>query len=184
MESDRFVVWPSVGALVPGWLLIVPKQHELNLAGLPPEAMAELAGLRDRAVRYLRQRVGPVVQFEHGPARIGLSAGCGVDHAHLHVVPTDVDLLTGAMAFRPDLRWDAVPSLAAARPAVMGGLSYLFLRDQADRGWLTCGPDLPSQFFRRLIAHAVGKPEQHDWKSFPCPGNIEETVGLFEDDSA
>jgi len=37
LGSDHFVAIPSLGSLVRGWLLVVPRCHYLNLAKLPNE---------------------------------------------------------------------------------------------------------------------------------------------------
>jgi hypothetical protein len=48
----------------------------------------------------------PVVAFEHGPSTEKHGTGCGVDHAHLHLVPTDCDLLASVRPFVPvSLNW-------------------------------------------------------------------------------
>ena len=35
VETENFVVVPSLGALVEGWLLIVPKAHHISYGALP-----------------------------------------------------------------------------------------------------------------------------------------------------
>src|ERR1700730_17619345 len=41
-EAERFVAVPSKGSLVPGWVLVVPRQRVLNLWRLPDAERDEL----------------------------------------------------------------------------------------------------------------------------------------------
>src|SRR4051794_28236920 len=68
--DESFVVMPSVGALVPGHLLLCPRSHARSLAALSaPDAMARAA---DDARADLAAWAGaPVQAFEHGNARVG-----------------------------------------------------------------------------------------------------------------
>jgi hypothetical protein len=45
-ETDEFVVVPSLGSLVEGWLLIVSKEHYLCMAEAPPSLIDELLALQ------------------------------------------------------------------------------------------------------------------------------------------
>lgn len=40
-ESRNFVVVPSLGSLVEGWMLLLPKKHLLSMGALPEELVAE-----------------------------------------------------------------------------------------------------------------------------------------------
>jgi ATP adenylyltransferase len=67
--SQNFVVLPSLGAMVEGWLLIAPKQHYLSTAVLPARLTAELAHLKGEVSKVIGKLYGPVLAFEHGPSR-------------------------------------------------------------------------------------------------------------------
>ena len=119
---------PSFGALVEGWVLVVPKEHCISLGAL----RAKLRGRheveeRNRAV--LRQRYEkPVVAFEHGPSAGNHGTGCGVDHAHLHLVPLACDLLPFVEPFVPaSLEWRSC-DWEDLEQAYAQGLDYLYLR--------------------------------------------------------
>ena len=40
----------------------------------------------------------PVTMFEHGASHTGSIMGCGVDHAHVHLVPLDFNLAEEAVS--------------------------------------------------------------------------------------
>jgi diadenosine tetraphosphate (Ap4A) HIT family hydrolase len=92
-ETQSFAVIPSLGSLVPGWLLIIPKRRILNCAMLTENERSELKGLIDRLALALRCFRGRVFVFEHGSTQQGSLIGCGVDQAHLHIVPLEFNLL-------------------------------------------------------------------------------------------
>jgi diadenosine tetraphosphate (Ap4A) HIT family hydrolase len=109
-ESRSFVAIPTVGALVEGWLLVVPKTAALSFARLSTGQLSELGEFLDEIVPFIESAYGPVSVFEHGPAIANSSVGCGVDYAHLHLVPTRCDLLAGAREIAPNVRWDQIRS--------------------------------------------------------------------------
>src|SRR5947208_1712412 len=85
-RSRNFVVLPSLGQIVEGYLLIVPVSHYTAIADMPADIKLEISELCDR-VRFAQTKTyGPSLFFEHG-IRGKESGGCGVEHAHLHAVP-------------------------------------------------------------------------------------------------
>src|SRR4051794_31502067 len=80
-ESESFVVVPTVGALVEGWLLVVPRKFRLCIARLAAAEFNELEGLLRDFLPVFEAAFGPASMFEHGAAKMCTSVGCGVDHA-------------------------------------------------------------------------------------------------------
>jgi len=91
-ETNSFVVVPSLGSFVPGWLLLVSKLHFRRIAELRLQLIEELENLKAKVGQELRSAFGPYVCFEHGPVGGVSAAGCCVEHLHLHMVPVSVDL--------------------------------------------------------------------------------------------
>jgi diadenosine tetraphosphate (Ap4A) HIT family hydrolase len=52
------------------------------------EEFEELAGVKRRIGKVVRATYGRSTAFEHGAASFSKNAGCCIDHAHLHIVPT------------------------------------------------------------------------------------------------
>jgi diadenosine tetraphosphate (Ap4A) HIT family hydrolase len=164
-RTERFVAVPSIGPLVPGWLLVIPTTHYLSFAQLETseEIVDELREIAD----WWQHRHGPLTWFEHGPSAEGSLVGCGVDHAHMHLVPLQgFDLLLASRRQRPSLPFEPIdgPSDITEKS---DGEPYLYLQDEAGGSWLARSEEIPSQFFRRLIAAEQGRPEEFDWKRFP-----------------
>ena len=177
-ECESFVALPSVGALVEGWLLVVPKSPALSIGTLSLGDRMQLIEFVRSVVPQLEARFGSVAAFEHGPSASNCAIGCGVDYAHLHLVPTDCDLLQEASAKAPGINWQPAHSLLDTAVVSRRGLSYIFLQQPFDSGtaYIGTGDELPSQLFRRVIAEHIGVPHRYDWKINPGVEMIARTV--------
>jgi diadenosine tetraphosphate (Ap4A) HIT family hydrolase len=176
LESPNFVVLPSLGALVEGWLLIVPKQHFVSFGELPDSLIAEFVDLKAATSEIIRQVYGTVCAFEHGPSKAGCSVGCGVDHAHAHLVPVKFDLAAAVVPHLPkNSRWSDA-NFADCRSAFLEGANYLYLEQPIGKGRIIRNNRLGSQVFRRAIADSLGIPEQYNWRAHSQISNIQQTI--------
>jgi diadenosine tetraphosphate (Ap4A) HIT family hydrolase len=175
-ESDDFVCVPTLGSIVPGWVLVVPRKEILSFGQMEPRLLRTGEAFAANVAATLEDKFGRVVWFEHGPARVGSPVGCTVDHAHLHLVPTHIDLLAGAQSILGNLvEWREVKSLADASQISANGLDYLFLR-QSGKTWIGTGSSLGSQVFRRVIAVGSGVPDQFNWRQHSFEENVRITL--------
>lgn len=180
-ESEHFVAWPSLGALVEGWLILVPKGHLLSLAELPAYLRPEFIDFRLEVETAVERFYGPVSSFEHGPSAPSSTAGCGIDHAHLHLVPTRADLLPFAQDLTPrDATWRSVSSIWEARSDIKTGRSYIYLQQPDAVQWISSAVSIPSQLMRRAIARSLGQPEHYDWQQNPEHAIVNATVRRFQ----
>jgi ATP adenylyltransferase len=176
-ESEHFVAWASLGAMIEGWLIVVPKEHYLSLATLPSSLRGEFEDFRGGLERSLRASYGSAVAFEHGPSTVKTPAGCGIDHAHLHMVPTTYDLLSPTKALMPrDATWEPASSIWDAKSAVKAGKCYIYIRQNDGSQWLFSALNIPSQLLRRVISMQLGRPELYDWRENPEHGIVEATI--------
>jgi ATP adenylyltransferase len=176
LESENFLVIPSLGSLVEGWLLIVPKKFYLNFSQLPSFVFSELETLISQlSLRFLPFfNADQFVIFEHGPTLENSVAGCGVDYAHLHWIPTNFDMLEGAKVFlNLSYDWQVIPALNSINDFNVNSKDYLYLRDQKGNHFLTCQTNIPSQTFRKVMAHYLNAPDSYDWKLNERIENIE-----------
>jgi ATP adenylyltransferase len=151
--------------MVEGWLLIVPRRHCLSIATLPQVDRRELISLVESLRALLTTEFGThVVTFEHGASRVGQGVGCSVDHAHMHIVPTNLDLLSSARRFR-HLDWHSSEGLLSLDEKA-GDEPYLFLQEQSGMNWIGSG-DIPSQLFRRIIAELRDDASSWNWRENP-----------------
>lgn len=175
-ESKNFAVLPSVGALIEGWLLLLPKKHFICVGALPESLAVEFQQVKGVAASFIQGVYGSVSVFEHGPHRRRQSVGCGIDHAHLHILPGGFDLLSAVGRFVPEnTRW-LTADLSECRAAYSGSKDYLYFEQEIGKGHIAVHDNFGSQLFRRGIARELGVPDEYDWKEFPHLDNIERTI--------
>ena len=178
-ESLNFVVIPSLGALIEGWLLIVSKTHFICAAAFPDHMVAELESLKSNVCEAVRSRYGNAIVFEHGPASDSRPVGCGVDHAHLHVVPISHDLTAPVLALLPSAAVWQGGDLSACRAAFRSGFDYLYLEQAPHDPKILVWANVGSQLFRRAIASQLGVPEEYNWREHPRRESAVSTAAAF-----
>jgi ATP adenylyltransferase len=175
-ESQNFVVLPSLGAIVEGWLLIVPKTHFICIGEMSDLLISEMIELKEKMCGILEENFGPVVSFEHGPNKIACQIGCGVDHAHLHIVPCDFDLSEVAKPFLPNqIEWSEA-NHQDCKIAFQKGKDYLYVEQPIGKGRIAIDQKFESQIFRKAIASEIGIPTMYNWREYQHLSNIKSTI--------
>lgn len=175
-ESPNFVVLPSLGALIEGWLLLVPKKHFICMGAVPGSIAAEMQEMKDMICKHVQQYYGQVCVFEHGPSRANVSVGCGVDHAHLHIVPVAFDLISAVTPLLPeDTIWSGA-KLEECQAAFKRGEDYLYIEQPVGVGLIATNQGFGSQLFRRAIATQIGIANQFNWREYPQLPNVLVTI--------
>ncbi len=160
LEQDDFRVLPSLGQIVPGYLLLVPIHHYRAFADMPLEELQAAEVLKTNLTEQMRSKYGNFLFFEHG-VRTSDSGGCGISHAHLHVVPfpddkDPIEQLTRAFPF------EEVSSLLGLN-RVQPDRSYLYYESVRGNKYVFYPPFIPSQYIRRVLAEALGT-RAWDWR--------------------
>lgn len=185
LTNDAYAALISIGALVPGWTLLSPHSHAHNMLAAYSDPL--FWEFTEVAERHVRQRYGRVTVFEHGPNEVDSLTGCGTGHAHMHMVPLPFSLETEALCFDPAHSW--APCSASEIERRVGGREYLFVSDKFEgsttRGMLCVLQEPTSQFFRQVVAKALGKGEFFDYKRYPMLNIVaESSQGLSADAQA
>jgi ATP adenylyltransferase len=166
-ESENFVALASLGSLVEGWLLLLPKVHYISVGALPRGLIAEFEQVKQLLVERLQNEYGSVCAFEHGPSTPSRKIGCSVDHAHLHLVPLSFDLANAASPFLPlgtewkEATWENCHSACA------GNQDYLYLEQPLGKGRISTHGHFDSQIFREGIASYLRKLSEYSWREYP-----------------
>lgn len=164
-DSQHLVAFPTLGQLVPGSLLIVPKQHVETFAQLSSEVRIEALHFINQLEPRLR-RYGHLFLFEHG-AQAGCGGGCGIYHAHLNLVPLPKPTRHADLV---DLPVQRAANLLDVWNKVEDCFEYLTLRDSFG----TVGYSVPdgskpgfgSQYCRRRIAEYLNLERPWDWRAY------------------
>ncbi len=132
--------------------------------------------MKDFLCSALQEIYGNVCLFEHGPSRENLKLGCGVDHAHLHLVPIQFDISTAVSPFLPkDIIWSNA-GLSQCQATFAQGEDYLYFEQPIGSGHIAVNQNLGSQLFRRAIASRVDTFSQFNWKEYPQLPNVSATI--------
>ena len=91
LESENYVVFPALGPIVPGNLLITSKAHYVGMTAIPQSLYEELEDLKERVRKKITEKYEAPFFFEHGEVSEKKRAACCIDHAHLQVIPAGVD---------------------------------------------------------------------------------------------
>lgn len=159
----------SIGSFIDGWSLIVPTEHSYNM---------RLHYQKDMFFFYLQQHMDVLknqqyldgadyIAFEHGANRCGSLTSCGTNHAHLHVIPTKIDIIDSIQKDRVwnTCKWTDVADkvkdheylLYCNEPQEKESARILFhIVEQPE-----------SQYFRRKLNEALCDSGNYDYKEEP-----------------
>ena len=185
-EIDGCVIAPTLGSILPYWLLVIPKAPFLNFSRWRSETSIDPRKLVSDVLVKSTVNGDRAFWFEHGPSVRGSSLACGVDHAHLHIIidaPFSFDDFASAAMNASSIIWRDQPA-SEAHESIRDGASYLFAASMT-RAIIAENVDcVGSQFFRRVIANLVGKPLAWNYKTHPHVGNSQKTVKAFGNDAS
>ena len=108
--------------------------------------------------------------------------GCGVDHAHLHLVPLQVDLVSEALADR-SIHWEAIPHWSELHQRVPEDRDYLLVSNVDSIAYVANTAPPTSQYFRKLVAKLHGMKSRWDYQTYPFAENAKSTVESFFPDN-
>jgi diadenosine tetraphosphate (Ap4A) HIT family hydrolase len=166
VRQGDVVALPTLGQLFTGSFLVLPVQHFDTSADLPPSLRESLIGVI-AAVEKRVHALAPTVLFEHG-TRSSSDGGCGIHHAHVHVVPVPGDMSIERLV--PNQSGSAV-DLSTCLVGVGGAQTYAWARDSHHdfrfvRNPSQHHPVRESQYFRRLLATDFGLDKPWNWRSY------------------
>ena len=85
-SDGDFVIAPTLGSLVPLWLLFIPTRPFLNFTQVSMDYGRSPLSILTQTLSQQFDYHRNFVWFEHGATNAGSATGCGVDHAHIHLI--------------------------------------------------------------------------------------------------
>lgn len=180
-ENDDFFAIASIGSMIEGWSLIIPKEHTLSMKNFYTKN--EFKNITEKIVPAMQKKYGKLIAFEHGSNIEGSITACGTDHAHLHIVPCQNSLVNDLLI--SNLKWEKCYASEVAEKVI--DKEYLFYLDvngnKIDQmiGYLHILDYPISQYFRKILAEKIGKSHEADYKSFPFLKNAEITKATLNE---
>lgn len=177
-QTDKFFVVPSLGQIVEGYLLICTIEHYLGIAHLPEDYFTELEKVKRKVRRVVTKTYTSPLFFEHGPVNQAKKGGCCVDHAHLHVVPVQVDIKDD---IEDNFSLEEVQDLSNLKEFAKKDTPYFYYENQEEEKYkIPLSSPVPSQYLRRLISAKIGKPEIWNWKQHPEIEKFKKTINKLK----
>ncbi|MGF6229979.1 ATP adenylyltransferase [Inquilinus ginsengisoli] len=155
---------------------MVPRRHIPNFTFLDRSERIELEAVVASLLPRL-QRLGQVYAFEHGGPYQSLHS-CGVDQAHLHLLPLSFDLVD-LSSQEEGVSWSEFKPLSWSSEDVEILTEYLWVRSASERGLIGVPSSPQSQWFRKLIARGLNKPDEWDYRKYPALDMINSTSSAF-----
>jgi ATP adenylyltransferase len=183
-EADGCVVAPTLGSIVPNWLLIVPPKPFANLVRWAEGMNSEVGLLMSRVLARAGVSSERALWFEHGAAAHGSPLACGVDHAHLHLIvdpPFSFEQFISNAKRAAPIYWQF--STRINQKNVPCDVSYLFAASWNCTALALHVECVGSQFFRRVVADLVDQPTAWDYRRHPFVGNVLKTISAFKQPS-
>ena len=182
-ETDNFVVFPALGQIRPGHVLLTTKRHWLSMAQIVPTLFDELEGLLAATkARLMHAFQADVLVYEHGQMSSENQCGACVDHAHVHIVPCTAPADEAVRARLREAHPEREFALLEELPAqAASGQGYLMLQDTRGHRYYYDAPTVPSQYLRRIACDAMGLPHRWDWRANVTNDTPDGTVTAFRD---
>jgi diadenosine tetraphosphate (Ap4A) HIT family hydrolase len=179
-RKHDLVALPSIGQMVDGYMLVCSLSHHTSFSSYCADGMR--ASNLESFLATVQLRIGeiygqPTVVFEHGPGVLECHFGCGVSHAHLHVVPGQVDLMPWLR--RHGMVWRHCASVVDAVTTSAAKDGYLLYSDERGTWLHEVNSALPSQYLRRALAAVLGLGEEWDWRRSPHPERVAKVLTAF-----
>lgn len=155
-ETDDLVVFPCIGQLTSGHSLVVTKVHYSNFAeafSVLPDLAIQLNYILANTHELLGFKSKDTLYFEHGSITAE-DGGCGIYHAHLHLVPQAGSVKIGSLSGNDPQNFksliDAYIAINSDKPyALIGSERSGFNKESLHVA-------IPSQTIRRKVASELG----------------------------
>jgi len=174
--TDNFIVMPTLGSLVDGYVLIVSKHHIYNMAELSNKEKEEYIKLINKYREVFHKIYGkyPIV-FEHGTSRNDITlTSSSVIHAHTHIVnhsfKNELEIINDLNLKETDIN------------NILSDKNYIFYISQDGKKYITYNYKSTSQLMRILIAKDLGYETKYNWKNDAFLDNIEKTINKIRND--
>jgi len=173
-RQDDFTILPSIGQLVPGYLLIVNNTHYTSSQQLPLSAVQSLCNIFSMVESIIRRVYNSAtVFFEHGmPSFAQHCGGCGISHHHIHAVPINNSI--NIIDHVDDMSFDHL-SLFSDVLSIPKTQPYLFIRDTNGKMLISYIDHLPSQYMRRIISRSINSTDSWDWRKYSLENTLVDT---------
>lgn len=165
-KTKDFYMMLSLGPIVEGYMLIITKKHIPLFQSLPEHLVAEFLAIKRAVRKIFSEEYGGCVFFEHNLSSTSITKRDTPHdyHAHLHCVPTDVDILEDIGEVLTPIHVDNWYSLGDHARRFSESIYYE--NNSGDMYIFSVNKLVRKQFLRYLLAEKLGVPERADWNIY------------------
>ena len=173
-ETDNFLIMPTIGSLVDGYLLIVYKKHLYSISKVPDEIKKEYIGIINKYRKLFKERYGkyPIV-FEHGSPDPNGMCTCCLIHAHSHIVNHNY------LKEKEILKKEKFKKINSFND-IKSDTNYIYYKSDNGTDYVSYDYEPISQLMRIYIAKDLNIEEKYNWRTNPFKENIEKTINKFQ----
>ena len=167
-ENQDFYVIATLGQITNGgYTLLFPKNHVPCLGAADRGLTSEMIIAAKKICRALSLQYQhsdcatpyPVTLFEHG------IVGQTIKHAHLHFLPTVIDLTPRIRADFPTAEIEELQYAAHLQELYRKRQEpYLYWSGISGKAMVLWNPPAPLQYLRTVAAELLGRPERANWR--------------------
>ena len=162
-KTKNFYIMLSLGPIIEGHMLVITKKHIPSLQSLPEYFITDFLAIKDVVRNILNDEYGGCIFFEHNLSSTSITKRDTPHdyHAHLHCVPTDVDILEYIKVFLTHIHVNNWQSLEDQARRFSESIYYE--NNSKDMYLFSVNKHLRKQFLRYVLAEKLGVPEKVDW---------------------
>lgn len=173
-ETDNFIVIPSLGSLVEGYILILSKNHYNNMSELNKDEKIEYLNLINK-YRNLFNKIYskyPII-FEHGDVNDNINTS-SIKHAHTHIVNYN---FKDELNIINKLNFNIINNIND----IKNNTYYIMYINEYNKIYITYNYNSISQLMRILIAKDLNLEDKYSWKDNKFNNNIKLTIDKIKD---
>ena len=169
-ETKNFIVIPTIGALVDGYILIVSKKHYSSMLELDYNLRLEYLSIinKYREIFKITYNEYPII-FEHGTNKESNTAS-SIIHSHTHVV--NHNYISESRLIK-ELNFIDFNILSYNSK---NDKSYIMYISPSNKTYISYDFNCKSQLMRYYIAKDLNLVNMYDWKNYSFEENIKSTI--------
>ena len=151
-ENKNIYVQVDISPLCLGHILIITHKHYLNFYETHNNIKRDVTKLKNNIKKIYKELYNmDVLFFEHGSAKPGY-AGSSIDHAHLHCIPYNFDIIK---SLNNILGEPIKCNILALNSQYKNEFSYIYVENSKSNKFIYKVDKLPSQFLRKLVSEKL-----------------------------
>ena len=181
IESEKFVLIPSVSPIVRGHCMILPKFESFGFNHAAKDS--SFIGFFESVVSRTMFREGYSL-FEHGILSPDEYSGT-VTHAHLHIIPSQEELIISLKVRCKEIaefetnNFLPINHITDIRAGCEMGYSYIFGQSAGKTPFCTTGKDIPSHVIRNVAVDS-GIDCARNWRRLGYWQRFRDTISDFK----